>query len=411
MAGPVPAYAASGCGGEGPCVVVEVAETGSTTTFDLDELLALEDVFDQSFVLRESSGASQSLSVAAATSLRAVVAAVPVDPDSVTYTEVLDTSGVAHRLAAGELGAAGSNGFAGGLEPVVYPSGGDGEVLTYIRPLRSSEDVNVSSDPNYGGYFATADGGALHVMVHTTGELLNPVIDADDLTPSLGDAVALSVSFDEEPGTSLTYAWDFGDGTGSTDPAPTHAWTDAGSYWVNLTVTGSNAVGRADAVKVTVGEAASATATATAGDGVATSAAPSVGPTKSGGRHQGGKASTATGPTAGATASATTGASSGATASAATATATATASASSSAEPTATAAGDRIEGVVLVAAGQAPAAGGEQIAAAARGGQVPGSWGLPGWSGGVGAGVLLLGLGALAEARPRWWRRRGRMWP
>ena len=78
----------------------------------------------------------------------------------------------------------------------------------------------------------------------------------------LGVALSLSVKQGDvpfEPSVSalvsgdkngLTYAWDFGDGFTSTEEAPSHAYTDGGSYTLRLTV--SNAAGGVASDEVTV---------------------------------------------------------------------------------------------------------------------------------------------------------------
>src|SRR3954468_24682119 len=68
----------------------------------------------------------------------------------------------------------------------------------------------------------------------------NPIAHAA-ATPTEGLA-PLSVSFSsagssDPEGTTLTYAWDFGDGGTSTQANPTHRFTTNGSYQVKLTVT------------------------------------------------------------------------------------------------------------------------------------------------------------------------------
>ncbi|WP_300426116.1 chitobiase/beta-hexosaminidase C-terminal domain-containing protein [Methanobacterium sp.] len=64
-------------------------------------------------------------------------------------------------------------------------------------------------------------------------------------TPNKG-TVPLTVEFnDQSTGTKpLTYSWDFGDGSTSTEQNPTHTYTTSGNYTVKLTVT--NAVGSSE---------------------------------------------------------------------------------------------------------------------------------------------------------------------
>jgi PKD repeat protein len=59
---------------------------------------------------------------------------------------------------------------------------------------------------------------------------------------STGGDLPLTVQFDsagsfDPDGSISSYGWDFGDGGSSTSPAPSHAYTDAGAYVVQLTVT------------------------------------------------------------------------------------------------------------------------------------------------------------------------------
>jgi glucose/arabinose dehydrogenase len=63
-------------------------------------------------------------------------------------------------------------------------------------------------------------------------------------TPSVGD-VPLAVTFDasasnDPDGTTLSYAWDFGDGSSGTGKTPSHTFTGSGRYVVQLTVTDVN---------------------------------------------------------------------------------------------------------------------------------------------------------------------------
>ncbi|KVO23659.1 hypothetical protein WJ74_33390 [Burkholderia ubonensis] len=53
----------------------------------------------------------------------------------------------------------------------------------------------------------------------------------------LGRAAAFSAEFDNPVGGTVTYAWDFGDGSTSTDAFPSHTYLTAGQYTVKLAIT------------------------------------------------------------------------------------------------------------------------------------------------------------------------------
>jgi PKD repeat protein len=59
-----------------------------------------------------------------------------------------------------------------------------------------------------------------------------------------GDSLANTLNFHRGPSSpGATYAWDFGDGSTSTDPNPAHTYAAAGVYYVCLTVSNTNAGG------------------------------------------------------------------------------------------------------------------------------------------------------------------------
>jgi hypothetical protein len=259
MAGPG-TFAADPCGDVGgPCVVVQIVGSVETTrTFTLDDLDALHDIADVTYATQTAPGQAFPNPVNTGTSLRALVGAVPlpgqpgasVDPDAVTYTEVIDPQGRVHPLAQGALGPSGENGFADGLMPVMYPQARD--AVVYIRPLRGPDDVNVSPDPNVGGFFQSLDGGSLTVVAHTSGTLLAPVIHAATTSTHPGVAADFTASVADAPA-GLVYRWDFGDGTTSSSAAPAHAWTAKGTYIVQLSVSAPDgSSGRATPVLVKV---------------------------------------------------------------------------------------------------------------------------------------------------------------
>ena len=127
----------------------------------------------------------------------------------------------------------------GGTGPLSYVWGfGDGtnssaESPTHIWISAGTYLVNVTVTDPLGGA-ATA----------TTTVTVNP----DDITIAALTASATSVTVGRpvlfgasvSGGTApLSYSWSFGDGTTSTSPLPTHNWTNAGTYTVNLIVTDS----------------------------------------------------------------------------------------------------------------------------------------------------------------------------
>ncbi|MFA5214235.1 MAG: PKD domain-containing protein, partial [Methanoregula sp.] len=74
--------------------------------------------------------------------------------------------------------------------------------------------------------------------------------------------------FDTSANGVLSWLWDFGDGTNSTEQNPVHSYTNAGTYTVTLTaknILGSNSTTRAVTVTVPIGPVANFTENATAG--------------------------------------------------------------------------------------------------------------------------------------------------
>jgi hypothetical protein len=288
--------AASSCDGDGPCVIVDVVGDGSDADhphiFDLADLDSLHDIADATYTVK-SLQVTRDEPVPEGVSLRALAQAVSVDPDAVTYAEVLDVSGLSHPLTKAELGPLGDNGFADvhgqDVEPAMYDTGGNG--ISYIRPLRSDvpNDLNsVAGSDN--GYFQSDTNGALGVIFHLSGSLLTPTIHPTTTAPKAGVADAFSATVAPQPGTSLTYDWSFGDGSSSTAAAPSHAWSRAGTYWVTVTITGADSSSGSTSLQVTVG-APQAPTTVPTRPGTGKSHHPHnpvTGPNRNPGRHSGG---------------------------------------------------------------------------------------------------------------------------
>lgn len=65
------------------------------------------------------------------------------------------------------------------------------------------------------------------------------LFDYDKILGSYKDYNEMSVSFDNHCEGATTYLWDFGDGSTSTDFAPSHTYSSNGNYTVTLTATNS----------------------------------------------------------------------------------------------------------------------------------------------------------------------------
>jgi glucose/arabinose dehydrogenase len=112
-------------------------------------------------------------------------------------------------------------------------------------------------DYGSGSYAGGAPDSALYKINHVQGS--RAPIAASSATPDSGTA-PLTVRFSSEgsrdpDGEPLTYAWDFdGDGTvDSTEPNPTHVYTQTGNYTARLTVTDLNGKSGTSAETITVG--------------------------------------------------------------------------------------------------------------------------------------------------------------
>ncbi|QVQ54539.1 ThuA domain-containing protein [Spiractinospora alimapuensis] len=104
---------------------------------------------------------------------------------------------------------------------------------------------------NFGGGGVNPDSGLYRISYTEEGRTPIARAEADpDNGPLPLDVEFSSAGSTDPDGGSLEYAWDFGDGTTSTEPDPEHTFTDAGAYTVQLTVT--NEGGRSSSSNVTV---------------------------------------------------------------------------------------------------------------------------------------------------------------
>lgn len=258
-----------------PCVVVHLVSTvdgeDTTETFvkTKDEIAALaqDDLVAPKYYTRKSlkGGLSKSPRPSHALSLHSLLANLDDDPargDSVRFSETPASGGVPVVLDKPELGDPDDpdSPFVDQLAPAIYVSGSK---IGYVRPLRDQK-----TDVNAGEVFTT---GTLELTFHTTGKLLEPVVNVGSTSVDTKTKNRFSVTFGQSTGTRIVkYAWSFGDGAGGgrTLEKPTHTYAKKGTYDVVVAVRGSNgSYGRSDAKVMTVGKPPKAPAPATGGTG------------------------------------------------------------------------------------------------------------------------------------------------
>ena len=100
--------------------------------------------------------------------------------------------------------------------------------------------------------------GELHRLRYTPGADQPPVIHSATANPTTGPA-PLSVSFtgnaSDPDGDPVSYRWDFGDGTTSTQKNPTHIYTAAGNFQAQLRVTAGGQTTVGSLIGIDVGQA------------------------------------------------------------------------------------------------------------------------------------------------------------
>ena len=135
----------------------------------------------------------------------------------------------------------------------------DGWVLTQATAINDNGDIVGKGFMN----------GVEHGFLLTNGTITTPppVVTDPPAPNQLPQAVAsadvyagkapLRVSFDssgstDADGTIVAYDWDFMDGSTSTEPDPSHRFTDAGTYAVTLTVTDDQGMSASNTITITV---------------------------------------------------------------------------------------------------------------------------------------------------------------
>ncbi|MGW9191013.1 PQQ-dependent sugar dehydrogenase [Streptomyces rubiginosohelvolus] len=119
-------------------------------------------------------------------------------------------------------------------------------------------------------YGTGANNQALYRVEYLAGSNRSPVAKAaaDRTSGPTPLAVSFSSAGSADPeGGNLTHAWDFGDGTTSTDPNPSHTYTTAGTYNPTLTVTDPEGLTGTASLVVTAGNTAPTVTLTTPADG------------------------------------------------------------------------------------------------------------------------------------------------
>jgi PKD repeat protein len=393
------ASADASCPDARPCLVVTWTGTSSgSQVVTLDDLRAWADLTDPPYQTRVVAGTDPQSEPrpGQALSLHHLLGQLtpPIAAATVTFTEAPHRNSAPSTLATADLGDPSDPGFPfpDGLMPAVYIVGPD-DAIGYIRPLRSSTDTNGDD------FWQTDSGGALQLVVHTTGRLASPTLTPASHKVAPGARDSFTATFPSDPGTALTYTWTFGDGAtnASRTASSSHTYTTPGTYHASVTVRGDDgSYGQSPAVMITVGPRPSSTPTSTRPPGTGSSPdphAPSTGPNKGTGHRAGASATGRPAPT-----------SRPATSSPAAPSPVAVPSANPG--PPTDLSGTQVSGVLLSSSGaQTRTSGGGETAPAARrdtttpDGQDPALAGIP-------VGLLLLAAGALRESRWRRVRRR-----
>jgi ELWxxDGT repeat protein len=137
-------------------------------------------------------------------------------------------------------------------DPLTYAwDFGDGTVGSGVAPSHAYSTLGT-----FHVTLRVSDGLLLSAPATTTVTISNALPVANPGGPYSGvrnQAIAFNGSGSSDPdGDSLTYAWNFGDGTQGTGVAPTHAYSTLGTFIVTLTVSDGNATSATATTTVTI---------------------------------------------------------------------------------------------------------------------------------------------------------------
>ncbi len=233
-AGPIDAALA-----DSPQVTI-VTPGGAQHTLALEALAGSEDVVGRSYTLR--SGEGESTQAVTGFSIAALLEAAGVDPYGFSYVEVQRPGGGAVQLSRTQ--ATEPAAFAEG-PPVVYSTGaGTG----FLRPSAGPEDDNAADS------FQSPAG---LTIVMRKGASLQVRVEATPRRASVGEKVSFRAVVERSgSGEALSYSWYFDDGNSGAGQTATHSFAKPGSYAVVVGVTAAGEdTGTSAVVRIQVGKA------------------------------------------------------------------------------------------------------------------------------------------------------------
>jgi PKD domain len=199
------------------------------------------------YPVRGNSGGPTSNTVGNALSISHLLGLAGISPANVNFSDVARPSGSFSTLSAADLND--PNRFQGGLPPIVWT---DGTTMHYTRPLRANDP----SDTNADDQLIADDGTPLDLYVRSGPQLEVAVTPSSThVSPKTPVTFTARVSGAGSSNGSLSYSWTFGDGTTATAASPRHAFSVAGVYPVQVTVSrrSDDSAGASQPLDVTVG--------------------------------------------------------------------------------------------------------------------------------------------------------------
>jgi PKD domain len=200
-----------------------------------------------------------------------------VTPSNVDHTAITRSNGTSSTLDNADL-VDPSSSFQGGLSPIFWINGSETQ---YLRPLRGPTDTN-------GDDAIVASGGdALDIYVYS-GPLLDVIANATPTSATIGKSVTFTarVSNPSAADGTLTYKWNFDDGSSAAGATVTHRFSAIGSYDAVASVqgAGNDSGGTSPPVSVLVGSPPKGGTGGSAGGTNGNQHAPSGGPAHSHGK-------------------------------------------------------------------------------------------------------------------------------